>query len=69
MLGQGWGELLEKFSVSCGFEQRCVRIALLSIIFMDKIIKICELSGLTVGAKRISHLLFADDLVLLVENP
>ena len=63
------GKTSKKFNVSCGLRQGCVLSPLLFILYMDWIVEKCDIiDGVGIGHERISHLLFADDLVFLAES-
>jgi hypothetical protein len=63
------GKLSEQFNVSCGLRQGCVLSPLLFIVYMDRVMRKTNLDGgIMLGRERISHLLFADDLVLFAAN-
>lgn len=64
------GELSESFEVKEGVRQGCCLSPILFIIFMDKIIKQAGIQGnVEVGDVVFNLLSFADDLVVLMNNP
>ena len=67
------GEKLKAFPLRPGTRQRCPLLPLLFSIVLEvlatAIIEDKEIKGIQIGKEEIKHSLFADDMILYMENP